>query len=84
MTPAIFFSFCDKVMITKTFLNQICRNKQSNEMFGFEMAKCVLIHKIEREAIGNAMCRARAIYSWPLRKGQEMTRQEICVPFSGR
>ena len=25
-------------------------------MIGFEMAKCVLIQKIEREATGNAMC----------------------------
>ena len=27
-----------------------------NEMFGFEMAKCVLIKKIECEATGNAAC----------------------------
>ena len=49
--------FCDKVTIAKTSLNEICRNNQSNnEMFGFEMAKCVLLKKIECEVTGNAAC----------------------------
>ena len=45
---------------------------------GLKWQNVFLFKKIEREATGNAVC-ARAIYSWPLRNGQEMTQQEICV-----
>ena len=42
-----FFGFCYKVKIAETSLNEICRNNQSNnEMFGFEMSKCVLKKKL--------------------------------------
>ena len=43
-------------------------------MFGFEVAKYILIQKIEREATENAACALEL-----LRKDQEMTQQEICV-----
>ena len=66
MTPTIyFFGLTDKVMIAKTFFNEICGNKQvqvDNEMFGFEMAKCVLIQKIKREVTGNAVCTLEELY----------------------
>ena len=54
--------------------------KVDNEMFGFEMAKCVSYSKNRTRGDWKCGVRARAIYSWPLplHKGQEMTQQEIC------